>query len=157
MVQKKQPEILALKGKRQIGALTAAERGCLVTVVVCMSASGIFVPPLIIFPWKNAGHLFTRGAPPGTIFKYQPSSWINCEIFMEWFEHFVSVTKLSASDPLLLIVDGHSSHTRNLHLIVKARECHVAIICFPPHSTHKLQPSDKTFLAPLKHYYGEKK
>jgi len=73
VVQKKQPEILALKGKRQIGALTAAERGCLVTVVVCMSASGIFVPPLIIFPWKNAGHLFTRGAPPGTIFKYQPS------------------------------------------------------------------------------------
>ena len=155
VVQKKQPKILALKGKRQIGALTAAERGSLITIVVCMSASGIFVPPLIIFPRKNANHLLTRGAPPGTVFKYQPSGWINSEIFMDWFEHFVSVTKPSASDPVLLIVDGHTSHTRNLHLIDKARECHVAIICLPPHSTHKLQPLDKTFMAPLKHYYGE--
>jgi hypothetical protein len=140
VVQKKQPKILALKGKRQIGALTAAERGSLITIVVCMSASGIFVPPLIIFPRKNANHLLIRGAPPGTIFKYQPFGWISSEIFMDWFEHFVSVTKPSASDPVLLIVDGHTSHTRNLHLINKARECHVAIICLPPHSTHKLQP-----------------
>jgi hypothetical protein len=74
---------------------------------------------------------------------------------MDWFEHVVSVTKPSASDPVLPIVDGHTDHTRNLHLIVKTRECHVAIICFPPRSTHKLQSSDKTFMAPLKHYYGE--
>jgi hypothetical protein len=120
-----------------------------------MGASGIIVPPLITFPLKNANHLLTRGAPPGTIVKYQQFGWISSEIFMDWFEHFVSVTKPSASDPVLLIVDGHSSHTRNLHLIVKARECHVAIICLPPHSTHKLQPLDKTFMAQLKHYYGE--
>jgi hypothetical protein len=74
---------------------------------------------------------------------------------MDWYEHFVCVTKPSASDPVLLNVDAHTSHTRNCHLIVKARECHVAIICLPPHSRHKLQPSEKIFMAPLKHYYGE--
>jgi hypothetical protein len=47
VVQKKQPKILALS-KRQIGALTAAERGSLITIVVCMCASGIFVPPLVL-------------------------------------------------------------------------------------------------------------
>jgi len=120
-----------------------------------MCASGTFVSPLIIFPRKNANHLLTRGAPPGTFFKYKPSGWINCEIFMDWFEHFVSVTKPSASDPVLLTVDGRTSHTRNLNLMAKARECHVAIICLPPHSTHKLQPFDRTFMAPLKHYNGE--
>jgi hypothetical protein len=155
VVQKKQSKILALKGIHQIDALTAAERGSLITIVACMGASGIIVPPLITFPLKNANHLLTRGAPPGTIFKYQPSGWISSEIFMDWFEHFVSVTKPSTSDPVFLIVYGHTSHTRNFHLIVKARECHVAIICLPPHSTHKLQPLDKTFMAPLKRYYGE--
>jgi hypothetical protein len=40
VVQKKQ-KILALKGKRQIGDLTAAERGSLITIFACMSASGI--------------------------------------------------------------------------------------------------------------------
>jgi hypothetical protein len=67
VVQKKQPKILALKGKRQTGAFTAAYMGSLVTIVLCMSASGMFVPPLIIFLRKNA-NLLTRGGPPGTIF-----------------------------------------------------------------------------------------
>jgi len=71
VVQKKPPKILALKGKLQIVALTAAERGSLIPIVICMSASGIFVPPLIVFPLKNANHLLTRGAPPDTVFNYQ--------------------------------------------------------------------------------------
>ena len=41
VVEKKQPKILVLKGKRQFGAVTAALRGSLITTVVCMSASGI--------------------------------------------------------------------------------------------------------------------
>jgi hypothetical protein len=91
VVHKKQ-KILALKGKLQIGALTAAEWGSLITILVYMSAGEIFVPPLIIFPRKNTKHLLNRGVPPGTIFKYQPSGWINSEIFVDWFEHFVSLT-----------------------------------------------------------------
>jgi hypothetical protein len=127
----------------------------LIAIVVCISASGIFVPLLIIFLRKIANHLLTRGAPPHTVFKYQPYGWISCEIFMDSFEHIVSVTKSSASDRVLRIVDGHNNHTRNLHLIVKARECHVAIMSLSPHSTHKLQSLDKTCMAPLGHYYGK--
>jgi hypothetical protein len=57
VVQKKQPKILALKSKRQFGALTAVERDSLITIFVCMSVSGVFVPPPIIFPRKNTNHL----------------------------------------------------------------------------------------------------
>jgi hypothetical protein len=59
VVQKKQPKILALKSKRQFGALTAVERGSLINNFVCMSASGMFISPPIIFPRKNANHLLT--------------------------------------------------------------------------------------------------
>jgi len=41
VVQKKRPKILALKDKRQIGAATTTYCGSLLTVVVCMSTSGI--------------------------------------------------------------------------------------------------------------------
>jgi hypothetical protein len=41
VVQNKQPKNLALKSKRQFDALTAVERGSLITIVVCMSASGV--------------------------------------------------------------------------------------------------------------------
>lgn len=46
IVQSKVSQVIGKKGKRQIGALTAAERGSLLTVVCCMSASGIFIPPM---------------------------------------------------------------------------------------------------------------
>ncbi|KAJ4430442.1 hypothetical protein ANN_22658 [Periplaneta americana] len=51
VVQNKLSKIIALKGKRQVDLLTAAERCSLITTVVSMSnPSGIFIPPLIIFP-----------------------------------------------------------------------------------------------------------
>jgi hypothetical protein len=58
VVQSKHPKILTLKGKRQTGAVTACERGCLITFVVSLSAaSGVFILPLVIF-------LLTKFKPP---------------------------------------------------------------------------------------------
>jgi hypothetical protein len=48
-VQSKVIDVIARKGKRQIASLTSAERGGLMTVIVAMSASGQFIPPLITF------------------------------------------------------------------------------------------------------------
>ncbi|KAI4460383.1 hypothetical protein MML48_5g00014519 [Holotrichia oblita] len=60
VVQSKVAKVVGLKGKRQVGASSSAERGSLLTVVCCMSAGGTFVPPMIIFPRKN----LMKGAPP---------------------------------------------------------------------------------------------
>ncbi|KAK9720012.1 DDE superfamily endonuclease [Popillia japonica] len=40
-----------------------------------------------------------------------------------------------------------------MDVINLARENHVSIISLPPHSTHKLQPLDKTFMGSFKAYY----
>ncbi|KAK9711228.1 DDE superfamily endonuclease [Popillia japonica] len=72
---------------------------------------------------------------------------------LEWFDHFLLYTKPREDDPAVLILDGHFSYTRNLDVIKKARETNVATVCLPPHSTHKLQPLDLTFMAPFKTYY----
>jgi len=53
IVQHKHTKILELKGKRQISSLQSAERGSLVTVVTCMSPSGHFILPLLVFPRKK--------------------------------------------------------------------------------------------------------
>lgn len=45
IVQSRNPEVFSLRGKRQVGAMTSAERGSLITSVLCISASGNFVPP----------------------------------------------------------------------------------------------------------------
>lgn len=155
VVQSKVEPVIGLRGKRQVGSLTSAERGALITIVVCMSAGGEYVPPMVIFPRKYMNAQLQKGAPPGTIFHVQPSGWITTELFTKWFDHFLTTTKPTTESPVLLVFDGHSSHTRNIDIIEKARQSHVTIISLPPHSTHKLQPLDKSFLSPLKTYYSQ--
>ncbi|GBP96436.1 hypothetical protein EVAR_99097_1 [Eumeta japonica] len=150
IVQSKIPAVIGKKGKRQIGALTAAERGSLVTLVCCMSAGGSYIPPMLIFPRKNYSDQLMKGAPPGAIGKVHPSGWIQAHLFTEWFKHFLEKTNPTEQSPVLLVLDGHYTHTRNIEILTLARERHVTIICLPPHTTHKLQPLDRTFMGALK-------
>lgn len=155
IVQSKIPQIIGHKGKRQVAALTSAERGSLMTIVVCMNATGHFVPPFIIFPRKNMSAQLMRGCPPGSVGVAHPSGWIQMNIFTDWFKHFIQHTNPTPESRVLLILDGHYSHTHNIDIIDIARENNVDIVSLPPHTTHKLQPLDKTFMGPLKTYYSE--
>ncbi|KAK9731462.1 DDE superfamily endonuclease [Popillia japonica] len=71
----------------------------------------------------------------------------------EWLRHFASFTKPSADDAVLLIVDGHGSH-KELAVITYARENHVHMLSIPPHTIHKLQPLDRTFMKLFKNCYN---
>jgi len=149
-VQHKHMKVVGLKGKRQITSLQYTERGSLVTVVTCMSPTGHFIPPLLVFPRKNMKQELMIGTPPGSIHACHPSGWIQSEIFSQWFLHFIKHTK-----PTKKILDRHYSHIRNLEVITLAQENHVDIICLPPHSSHKMQPLDKAFMGPLKTFYSQ--
>ena len=51
----KNDKVLSLKGKKQVGKLTSAERSRNVTVMFSMNATGHFIPPLFIFPKEKNG------------------------------------------------------------------------------------------------------
>ncbi|KAK9754378.1 hypothetical protein QE152_g1380 [Popillia japonica] len=73
-VPKKRSKCLSLRGKRQVGCLSSAERGVLVSVEICMSASGAFMPPSFIFPRARAKWSCRKtGIHP-----------LNPEIFPDW-------------------------------------------------------------------------
>lgn len=65
VVPKSNSKIISLKGKKQVGCLTAAERGELVTAEICVSASGVFMPPLLIFSRVRESSEYLNGAPAG--------------------------------------------------------------------------------------------
>lgn len=96
-----------------------------------------------------------RGAPPGSIYAVHPSGWVQQNLFTDWMRHFIDFVKPTEESPVLLLLDGHYSHTRNLDVIQLARDNHISIISLPPHATHKLQPLDKTFMGSFKIYYSE--
>lgn len=52
-VVKKAPKVVARKGSKHLSTPAAGERGVNTTAVCCVSASGIWVPPMIIFKGKN--------------------------------------------------------------------------------------------------------
>jgi metal-dependent hydrolase (beta-lactamase superfamily II) len=76
--------------------------------------------------------------------------------FFQRFLRFIKHAKPTKEDPVILVLDGHYSHTRNLEVISLARENRVDIICHPSHSSHKIQPLDKYLIGPLKHCTANK-
>lgn len=155
VIPKGASRIIAVKGKRQVGALTSGERGELVTAEICFSAAGSYMPPMLIYPRKKVQQGFLDGLVPGAWVKLNQKGWITMEIFFKWFEKFVEFSKASKNTPVLLLLDGHSSHTKNLNLINYARDNGVVLLCFPPHTTHRLQPLDVAFMKPLSSYFDD--
>lgn len=154
-VQHKSLKVVALKGKREVHKLSSAERGRLVTMVTCMSASGIFVPPMLVFPRKRMKQELLDRTPPGTIGDCHISGWIQSDIFTRWFKHFIESVKSTKEDPVVLVFDGHTTHTRNLDVIDLARDNGVSLVCLPPHTSAHMQPLDKAFMKPFKTFYAQ--
>lgn len=94
-------------------------------------------------------------APPCSICACQLSGWIQKDLFTQQFRHFILHVKATEENPTLLILDKHYSYTRNSYIINFAREHHVSVISLPPHSTHKVQSLDLSFMAPLTTFYAQ--
>ncbi|KAJ8951919.1 hypothetical protein NQ314_007627 [Rhamnusium bicolor] len=123
---------MAKRGRKQVGRVVSAKRGVSTTAVICMSAGGSYVPPMLIFSRKRMKEELKDGALPGTVFVCNDSGWMKLEAFAEWFDHFLSHVKPTAEDPALIILEGHLSHIKNLNVIEKARNKFVTILCLPP-------------------------
>jgi hypothetical protein len=105
-----------------------------------MSASGTYMPPLIVFHRKNMKPELLDVAPPVIIATCHPSGWIHFHIFTQWLQHFFKVLKSCLDDPVVLILDGYFSHTRNQDAIEMGRHHVVISISLPFHPTQSFNP-----------------
>lgn len=152
-VQKKTQKVISLKGKRQVGALTSGERGVNTTIVCCVNASGFYVPPMIIFKRKRKCPELEIGAPSGSVVEISDSGYINSELFVTWLKHFHSHVKSTKENPVVILLDGHTTHSKNLDALLFAKENGIVLLQLPGHTTHRLQPLDVAFFKPLGLYY----
>lgn len=97
-------------------------------VCPAMSAAGDLIPAMIIFPRKKMNDFLMKGAPIGAITRCHLISWIPADTFLEWFKHFIQQTKPSKENPILMILDGYYSQTRNINFIDFAHESSVTIL-----------------------------
>jgi hypothetical protein len=83
--------VLGLSGNRQVGGLSSADTGILVTAEIFMSASGNFMPTMFVFSLTTENKELLDGAPPGSTAEYHLSGWMQTEIFLKGFHHFIEI------------------------------------------------------------------
>ncbi len=144
---------IAGRGQKHVQVVSSDSK-TRVTVLACANASGYAIPPMVIYARANLSQQLTRGEIPGTMYGLSPSSgWIDSELFAEWFERHFLVYAPSGR-PLLLLLDGHSSHF-SPQFIRSAAEKGVIVFLLPPNTTHVAQPMDSTCFQVLKHRWDE--
>lgn len=129
------------------GGVTPVEQNKLVTAVMSFSASGAYVPLMLIFPEKNQG--FLKGAPAGAWTEYDPSGQMQLNIFIKWLEKFIKFSKATITSPVLLVVDGYRTYLKSLQVLEVAQNNGVHILCLPPFCTSVLQPIQYSFMKTL--------
>ncbi|CAH2097657.1 unnamed protein product [Euphydryas editha] len=149
----KPAKIYAPIGLKQVGKAVSTERGQNVTVVCAFSATGIYVPPMFIFPRQRVKASLRIGGPPGALYECSKLGWINEELFVKWLRHFATNIGAHKQNAALLILDNHCSH-QSLSAFEFCRENGIYILSLPPHTFHKMQPLDVTFYGPLKSAYS---
>ena len=146
----KPPKVIAKRGAKKVRYRTSGQKSQ-ITVVGCGSASGQVLPPFIIFAAKQLSPLWTRDEIIGSRYAVSDKGWIDQELFHFWLkEHFL--TNAVARRPLLLLLDGHSSHFEP-STIQFAKDNNIVIFVLPPHTTHECQPLDVSFFGALKQHW----
>lgn len=146
--------VLAVKGSKNVSNITSTERGETITLIACCNAEGNFLPPACVMKGKIKKDEYTDNMPPGSVlYMSQKSAYVNNNIFLEWLrDHFLP---RKPDGKVLLILDGHASHSSSVEMLEFANQHDIILLCLPSHTTHYLQPLDRAVFKSVKnHFYA---
>jgi hypothetical protein len=107
--------------------------------------------PVCDFQGVRIRDIHKQNLPAGSEVAMTDSGYINEDIFLEWLQHF---QKHRSPGKCLMILDGHASHF-SLKCLYYCRDNDTEMLCVPSHTTHVLQPLDRTVFNPIKTYYHQ--
>ncbi|GFO44056.1 tigger transposable element-derived protein 6-like protein [Plakobranchus ocellatus] len=150
----KSRKVIAQKGAKHVYKVTANSKKQ-VTVLACTSAAGQYLPPTLIYPYKRVPTKNLLADFPGALIQASDNGWITAPIFLKWLEEcFIPAVK-PLPKPVLLLVDGHPSHTSMVEITEICLENQVMLFCLLPHASHLIQPLDQALFGSLKPAWGE--
>ena len=141
------PKVITTKKSKHTSHICSGDKAQ-ITVLACTCATGTALPPFVIYDRKSLNPAYSKGEVPGTLYGLSENGWMNQELFHQWFQnHFLQY--VPPSRPLILLMDGHTSHYCPA-TIKLAAENKVVLFALPPNTTHLTQPLDRACFAPLK-------
>ena len=79
-LEHRQPKRVAEKGAKKVYGRSSGNKAQ-ITVVVCASATGVVLPPMVIFQGAHLNHELTLGEVPGTLYGLSENGWIDQTLF----------------------------------------------------------------------------
>jgi len=122
-----------------------------ITAIECIGASGVALPPLLIFKAKYTNSAWIpASAPENWKFSTSTSGWTSDNHAYEWLTTlFEPETRRNDGKRRLLLLDGHGSHL-TARFIAFCIDKSIDLVVLPPHTSHILQPLDIGVFSPLK-------
>ncbi len=146
------PKIVCKKGAKNPLYVSSGQKSQ-ITIVACTNAAGYCIPPMVIWNVKTMNANMVVGSVRGTVHAHSENGWMDKELFDIFFNNLFLRAAPSVR-PLLLLMDGHSSHYCPETIRAAAKQ-KVILFALPPNTTHMTQPLDKGLFAPLKTKYSE--
>ena len=141
---------IGVRGQKHVVVNTSGDK-TQITVLACVRADGCYMPPMVVFKRSDLKEDLIQGEVPDTLYGLSKSGWMDGDLFAKWF-HFHFLKHAPSERPILILLDGHSSHY-NPKVIREAALAGVILFCLPPNITHIAQPLDVTPFHSLKSYW----
>ena len=111
------------------------------TVLFCVSATGVYLPPFTIYKSKHLYKSWTTNGVKGATYACSPNRWMMDYIVEQWFIAVFVPFVSNYHKPVLLTYDGHNSHL-TYTTVKTAMDNQIIIVCLPPNTSHATQPLD---------------
>ncbi|CAH1964579.1 unnamed protein product [Acanthoscelides obtectus] len=94
-------------------------------------------------------------AIPGIIVTISDTEDINSELFVKWLQHFIEYVKPSTEKKVLILLDGHTTHSKNLEAFILAESHGIVLLQLPGHTINRLQPLNVRFFKPMEFCFSQ--
>ena len=122
-----------------------------ITVMAGFSADGMTVTPQIIYPFERVPATIRTTFPSTMHLSNRKSGWNNGIVFLEYISDVFHpyITKNQIQLPVILFIDGHSSHL-TLDVYKTCEDMNIILIKLFPNATFLMQPADVSCFKSLK-------
>lgn len=149
--------VLTQKGVKTVYMTSGNDDKENLTLSLGAAASGKLMPIFALFPYKRMPQNILAKYPIDWAIGKSDNGWMTCQTFYEYITNvfYPFLVKESIKLPIILFLDGHSSHL-SLALSEFCSEKGIILIALLPNSTHIMQPMDVAVFHPLKTSWKKK-
>lgn len=120
-----------------------------ISIMFCGSASGVMMPPYVVYKASNIYDSWCTGGPKGAVYNSSHSGWFDGNIYTDWFKKVFLPHARRKPGKKLLIADNLASHI-SVEVIELCKKHNIAYVCLSPNATDKMQPLDVGVFGPMK-------